>query len=293
MESDTGVHPVATLSPTADAVEPEALVAPPIWEPADLFGNPIPELTIVIPMHREATRIEATVAALAGSPLHRPGVAFVFVDDGSDDATATVAFRAMERHRLGFGRVLVLPRNVGKGAAIAAGMADARGEYLAFLDADLSLDPADVSRAFARLQVTDADAIVGVRIVDERHQPRLRRIASLVFRTMASSIVATGVTDPQCAMKIFRGDVAKDLFGSLATAGYAFDVELLARARRDGVRVLELPIAWEHQEGSKVRPVADGLAMLRELLSIRGHVRRHGRRGQSAARSTTTATASR
>jgi dolichyl-phosphate beta-glucosyltransferase len=239
----------------------------------DRLGHDIPDLTIVIPMFRESARIAKSVALLAASPLNRNGVRFLFVDDGSRDSTPTATFAAIEHYGLNDSTVLCLPENVGKGGALRAGFKAARGRYLAFLDADLSLDPAEVSRAFARMQLSDVDILVGERMVDEREQPKLRRVASRIFRTLAASIVDTGVVDPQCAMKIFRTSVAKDMFASLQTDGYAFDVEILGRAQQAGLRVEELPVAWHHQEGSKVDPLRDGLRMLGELLRIRSALR--------------------
>ncbi len=239
----------------------------------DRLGYDIPDLTIVIPMFRESARIAKSVASLAASPLNREGVRFLFVDDGSRDSTPAATFSAIEHYGLQDATVLCLHENVGKGGALRAGFKAARGRYLAFLDADLSLDPAEVSRAFARMQVTDVDVLAGERIVDEREQPKLRRLASRIFRTLAASIVDTGVVDPQCAMKIFRVSAAKELFARLDTDGYAFDVEILGRARKAGLRVEELPVAWHHQEGSNVDPLRDGLRMLGELRRIRSSLR--------------------
>ena len=243
----------------------------------DLFGHDIPELAIVIPMFRETDRIARTIATLASSTLNRQGVRFLFVDDGSRDGTSVATFQAIRTHGLIDATVLCLPNNVGKGAALRAGFESARGQYVAFLDADLSLDPADVSRAFARLQVSDADILIGERVTDERHQPKFRKLASSAFRVMATSIVDVGVADPQCAMKIFRGAVGRALFADLVTDGYSFDVEILGRANAAGLRVEQMKVAWEHCGGSKVNPVSDGFRMMVELPRIRRVLRREAR----------------
>jgi dolichyl-phosphate beta-glucosyltransferase len=229
----------------------------------------IPDLTLIIPMFRESARIEQTIVTLANSSLNRSGVAFLFVDDGSGDRTAEVAEAAIRTEGLRFAEVKSLPENVGKGGAVKAGMSAARGRYLGYLDADLSLDPADVSRALARIETTGVDLVVGERVVDTSRQPRLRRFASGVFRRLAEGISGVRIADPQCAMKIFRTDVATELFGALTVNGFAFDVEVLARAARKNYQVEEMKIRWQHQPGSKVNPVTDGLRMYAELLRIR------------------------
>jgi dolichyl-phosphate beta-glucosyltransferase len=257
---------------------PYDLTAATITEyPSDVLDDQtaigVPDLTLIIPMFRESARIAETIATLANSSLNRPGIAFLFVDDGSADSTADVAIGAIAAHGLRGGCVKSLPQNVGKGGAVRAGMSAAKGRYLGYLDADLSLDPADVSRALARIETTGAHMVIGERIVDMGRQPKLRKVASGAFRKLASGISGIDLVDPQCAMKIFRSDVAVTLFGALTTDGFAFDVELLARAARHNYQIEEMKIRWQHQPGSKVNPVTDSVRMYRELLRIRRTLR--------------------
>lgn len=229
----------------------------------------VADLTLVIPMFRESKRIEATVATLAASALNRSNIEFLFVDDGSDDQTSEVASAAIEACRLGNARVLPLPSNRGKGGAIQAGVSAASGAHIGFLDADLSLDPAEVARAFSRLQAMKCDGVVGDRKVDPKQQPALRKLASEVFRVLTASLVRTGVRDTQCAMKLFRGPVAHKLFSEMETQGFAFDVELLGRARLAGYRIEQVDVAWTHQEGSSLNPLVESVRMFRSVLAIR------------------------
>jgi dolichyl-phosphate beta-glucosyltransferase len=226
-------------------------------------------LSIVVPMYREANRIGPSIMTLAASPLNRPGIEFVFVDDGSPDDTSSVAATEIEAAGLLGARVLRLCENQGKGGAVRAGMLASSGAVVGFVDADLSLDPVEVDRALAVLTSSGADLVVGHRMVDAKHQPVMRRAASLAFRVVTAAFAPTGVADSQCALKLFHRQHVLSLFGPLRTTGFGFDVEVLVRARRAGLRVAELPIAWTHQDGSKVDPVRDGLAMFREVTRIR------------------------
>lgn len=235
---------------------------------ADAAG-PGTVLSIVVPMYREAERIGRSIMTLASSPLNRPGIEFLFVDDGSPDDTSAVAAAQIEAHGLLGARVLRLAENQGKGGAVRAGMLAASGDVVGFVDADLSLDPIEVDRALAALASSGADLVVGHRMVDVKHQPVMRRVASLAFRVVTAALAPTGVADSQCALKLFRLQHVSSLFGPLRTTGFGFDVEVLVRARRAGLRVTELPIAWTHQDGSKVDPVRDGVAMFREVTRVR------------------------
>lgn len=235
----------------------------------ELVPSSLPRLTLVVPMFDEAARIEGSLQALAEAGLD--AIRLVLVDDGSSDATVAVAQSCIARLGLTDASVLALPANAGKGAAVRAGVLSATTPYVGFVDADLSLDPLEIRRALNRLHLTKGDMVVGERLVDPSVQPRVRRAASVVFRRVTDLLAPTGVRDPQCALKIFRADVATALFGALETDGFAFDVEVLLRARRAGYLVDEMAIRWTHQPGSKVDPVRESLRML-------GQVRRIGRR---------------
>jgi dolichyl-phosphate beta-glucosyltransferase len=229
------------------------------------------DLCLVVPMYNEAKRIGASIKTLAQSALSSDRVGFVFVDDGSTDNTVSAARAAIKEFALPQAQVLVLKANLGKGGAVRAGIltAAASAHYVGYLDADLSLDPSDVAAAFTRMRASDAQALVGDRIVDASHQPKLRRLASLTFRSLAAMAAPTGVRDTQCAMKLFRSSVARSVFEPLQTNGFGFDVEVLVRLRAIGVRVDELPIAWTHTEGSSVNAAAESYRMMRDVLKVR------------------------
>jgi hypothetical protein len=153
--------------------------------------------------------------------------------------------------------------------------AASQARYVGFLDADLSLDPSDVAAAFTRMLHMDCDVLVGDRVVQIEHQPRFRRVASLVFRSIATHLAPTGVRDSQCAMKLFRSSIARPLFESMQTDGFAFDVELLVRARLLKLHVAETPVEWQPQPGSRVNPITDSIRMLREVRAVRHRLLRN------------------
>lgn len=223
-------------------------------------------------MFRESARIISTLEQLNAAGL--ADIRLVLVDDGSSDDTVAVATKCIERLAIADASVVALPRNVGKGGAVRAGMLGATTPFVGFVDADLSLDPVEIRRALTRIQTTHGDVVVGERVVDSSVQPRLRRLASLAFRRLSSALAPTGVRDPQCALKIFRLDLAKEFFNPLLTNGFSFDVEVLLRARLAGATIDEIAIRWTHQPGSKVSPVVDSLRMIGEVRRIAKHLNR-------------------
>ena len=237
----------------------------------EVGGRTKTTFTLIIPMFREADRITRSIMALHEAGLD--GYELLLVDDGSNDETVNVATACLAELGLRHSSVLALHSNLGKGGAVRAGVLNATTPYVGFVDADLSLDPLEIRRALNRLHLTRGDIVVGERVVDPATQPRLRRFASLVFRRLTEFVAPTGVRDPQCALKVFRRDIAVSLFEALDTDGYSFDVEVLLRARAAGYSIDEMAVRWTHQPGSKVRPVRDSLRMMVEVRRIGRTVR--------------------
>jgi len=228
--------------------------------------------TLVIPMFREAPRIARTIRVLAGSALDAPETEFILVDDGSDDDTVAVAEAALAAVPLA-ASIVRLERNLGKGGAVRAGVLAARGRAIAFSDADLSVGVADIVRCFAPIESGRADVACSSRAIEGSvipvRQPRMRELSGRLFNLALRALGLTRMHDTQCGLKVFSRDAALGLFRDLSITGFAFDVELLLRADLLGLRVEEVPVEWRHVEESRVRPLRDGLAMLRDAVRIR------------------------
>jgi dolichyl-phosphate beta-glucosyltransferase len=235
-------------------------------------GSATPARTLVIPMFRESARIAGTIRALAGAPLNRADTEFILVDDGSDDDTIAVAEAALATSGLA-ATILRLQPNRGKGAAVRAGVLAASGQVIAFSDADLSASVDEIERCFAIVESGRADVVFTSRAAPNSRvtvrQSLGRELSGKSFNLVLRALGLTRWRDTQCGLKGFTRDVARQLFARLSIAGFAFDAELLLLADRRGLRIEELPIEWRHVEESRVRPVRDGLAMLRDALRLR------------------------
>ena len=232
--------------------------------------------TLIIPMYREHGRISRSVERLAGSMLDAPDVEMVFVDDGSDDGTFAAVEALCDEHDL---RALIirLPENRGKGAAIAAGVAVARGAAVVFTDADLSTSVADIAACFTTIEAGHVDIVVASRAhaesVIESDGPLRRQLIGRGYNRLLRALGLTSLRDTQCGLKGFRREVAVLLFGDLKVPGFGFDIEVLAKAERHGWRIEELPVQWEYVAQSRVRPVRDSVRMCRDALAVRRAVR--------------------
>lgn len=173
--------------------------------------------------------------------------------------------------------VIGLPSNRGKGVAIRAGVAQAKGEHILFCDADLST-PIEHYRDVRRCLEAGADLVIASRSVAgsriEAQRPFHREWMSRVFNGLSRSLTGVEVTDVLCGFKGFRREAARALFAELRAERFAFDVELLALAQRSGMRLVEIPVTWRHVPDSSVRPLAHSLESLVELVAIARRLRR-------------------
>jgi dolichyl-phosphate beta-glucosyltransferase len=238
-----------------------------------------PSRSLVIPMKDEAARLGDSLHALqaAGFGDGDGDAELVLVDDGSADATPELASRLLEELSLR-GRVVRLPRNVGKGGAIAAGVAVAVGDVIAFVDADLSTPPAVVEQAFELVEAGKADVVVSTRVHPEANLTALpslgRRYGGRAYNILLRVLGLSTLSDTQCGLKAFRSEVARALFADLRCPRFAFDVDVLSRAEHSDITVLELPVEWAHADDSKVHLLRDGSRMVADTLRLRWAWRR-------------------
>jgi dolichyl-phosphate beta-glucosyltransferase len=174
-------------------------------------------------------------------------------------------------------RLLPLGRNRGKGAAVRAGMLAAAGNTRLFTDADGATPIAELKRLEPAL-AGGADVVVGSRVLLDPavavHTRRHRVAAGRLFNWLVARLGLRSVVDSQCGFKLFTAGAAAALFGALETTGFAFDVELLLRAQAAGYRVVEVPVNWADQEGSKVSVLRSGPGMLLRSVWARWRVGR-------------------
>lgn len=227
----------------------------------------LPELSVIVPAFNEAGRLEYSLPALVARVRDRDAELIV-VDDGSTDGTEDVARRFLKD--LPGSSVIRINQNRGKGAAVRAGVERATGQTIAFMDADLATDLDDL--AALEHALLGAHVAIGSRAaagsVTAGGTPP-RAIMGRTFNRLARTVTRLDVRDFQCGFKAFRAPAAKLLFHLSEVDGYAFDVELLALARRIGYRTVELPVHWRAVPGSHIRPLPDSLAMARDVVTLR------------------------
>ncbi len=214
-----------------------------------------PKLSIVLPAFNEAERLPPYLVEIRSTMETRYAGRYevIVVDDGSSDAMPDLLKGiACDWPEM---RVLQHASNLGKGAAIRTGIGAARGELLLFADAD-GATPIDQEEKLCQALSAGADMAVGSRLLEAPdvvcNRGRMRGMIGKMFASIARLVVSVTVRDTQCGFKMFRAEQGKRLFDDSYEMGYLLDLELLALARKYQYQVVEVPIDWNEQPGSRL-----------------------------------------
>lgn len=231
-------------------------------------------VTLMVPVYRTATLAETLVRALPGfrAAAESAGWRFegcIVVDDGSPNGDEIA--EAVSRAKDDGVRLMRLGGNRGKGFAVKTGALAAKGAYVLMSDCDMSA-PLEEFTKLAKAAERDPGAamVCGSRrgLARGGGRPLSRRILSAVFAALAHCAGTGPVRDPQCGFKLFRMEAMRPMFEALRTERFAFDVELIRRARRAGLRVAEVPVRWHGGKRSTLHVISDGARMLFDLVRI-------------------------
>ncbi len=236
-------------------------------------------LSIVIPAYNESTRLGSTLPRILEYLNQYEGDSeLIVVDDGSTDGTAEVARRVLGGSDKVRTSVLSYQSNLGKGRAVRLGLLASRGEVALFSDADLSTPMTEAPKLMEPILRGDCDLALGSRALDRRligvHQPWRREQGGRVFNLVVRLATGLPFWDTQCGFKAFRMSTCRPIIEGATIDRFGFDVELLYVAYRAGLRLKEIPVRWDHNEGSKVDVASDSLKMLAEVMLIRRQARR-------------------
>ena len=237
---------------------------------------PFVDLSVIVPAYNEELRLLPTLerlhAFLSAQPLRYE---ILVVDDGSKDKTCDVVEKAIETipH-------LALVRqspNAGKGAAVRRGMLAARGQIRVMCDADCSMPPEQLPRLLAPIIACKAEISIGSRYAEgaktDVKQPAYRVLWSRLANKVIQRSLVPGIRDTQCGFKAFTAEAARNLFSSATINGWAFDLEILALARRRGFAIEEVGVEWKDDNRSRINPLKDMWKVIREALTIRRNIK--------------------
>ncbi len=234
----------------------------------------LPAFSLIVPALDEADRIGQTLTEAENYlAANSPESEIIVVDDGSADATAEVVRDAFRRAGLIKTRLIQHESNRGKGAAVRAGLLAATRPIGLFSDADLSTPIGEVPKLLEPIARGEVDVAFGSRALNRKligdRQPWRREQGGRVFNLIVRLATGLPFWDTQCGFKAFRLQAFRPILETARSDGFGFDVELLYLAQKAGLRLREIPVRWNHYEGSKVKFVRDSSRMLQEVVALR------------------------
>jgi glycosyltransferase involved in cell wall biosynthesis len=236
-------------------------------------------LSIIIPAYNEAVRLGKTLRTVVDYlRTDWPDSELILVDDGSADDTAAQAQKTFEESGTLRTSVISYKSNLGKGRAVRLGLLAARGTVALFSDADLSTPITETPKLVDPIFNNECDVTFGSRALDRSligvHQSWRREQAGRIFNLAVRLATGLPFWDTQCGFKAFNMTVCRPLVEAATVDRFGFDVELLYLTHRAGLRLREIPVRWDHYEGSKISLGSDSFKMLTEVGLIRQQARR-------------------
>jgi dolichyl-phosphate beta-glucosyltransferase len=233
-----------------------------------------PLLSIIIPAYNEENRLPKALIQIRDFIQQQTYQAeIIVVENGSADRTFEVAQE--------FGRNCPQCQIVhldarGKGLAVREGMLRARGQFRFMCDADLSMPVFEINR-FLPPQLENGEIVIASREAPgsvRYGEPAYRHWGGRGINLLIRWLALPRLQDTQCGFKMFRADIAEDIFSYQTFPGISFDPEVLYIARLRGYQIRELPIPWYFSDESRIHLFRDTLALIQDLLTIRRNARR-------------------
>ncbi|MEY2557530.1 MAG: hypothetical protein QOE34_955 [Verrucomicrobiota bacterium] len=234
----------------------------------------LPPFSLVIPAFNEAARIGQSLRdALGYLEATSPESELIVVNDGSTDGTSEIVREVFAAPGPIVTRLIEHSPNRGKGAAVRDGLLAATKPIGLFSDADFSTPIDETPKLILPIAAGELDVAFGSRALDRsligRRQPWRREQGGRVFNLIVRAATGLPFWDTQCGFKAFRLEVFRPILERAQTEGFGFDVELLYLARQANLRMREIPVRWNHYDGSKMRLVHDTARMLQEIVALR------------------------
>lgn len=232
------------------------------------------DLSIVIPAFEEQARLGNSLPKiLSYIESNSLSAELIVVDDGSGDDTAQTARDACAEFPAIKTDVVRYEKNRGKGYAVKTGLLASSGDIALFSDADLSTPISELPKLVEPIRRDEFDVTFGSRELDksliDTHQSWRREQGGRIFNFVVRSLTGLPFLDTQCGFKAFNMKKFRPLLPLMRIERFGFDIEFLYVAFHKGLRLKEIPVVWNHCEGTKVEMWRDSRRTLDEVRQIR------------------------
>ena len=236
------------------------------------MGKKVEKVSIIMPMYNEPRikenlkEVIITLDKIIRKDL-KMEYEIILVDDGSNDNSRSKAEEIKNKRLI----ITGYKNNIGKGNALKYGFGKVSNDskYVAFMDSGMELHPEQLKRFIEKITETKADVVIGSKRMKGAivHYPLTRRIMSMIYQLMVKILFGLKVKDTQVGMKLFKKEVLDKVFPKIIVKRYAFDIELLVNANKEGKRIIEIPIRLDYKFDTRIgiKPIKD---MIIDTLAI-------------------------
>jgi len=217
--------------------------------------SPVPvsraRLSVVMPIYDERATVRAAVERVLALPLE---IEMICVDDASDDGSMEILRELEGEH--GELRVIQQPHNMGKGAALRGGIAEASGDFVLIQDADLEYDPNDYGQLLAPLLTGKADVVYGSRFMGGAPHRVLyfwHSVGNRLLTLLSNCLTNINLTDMETCYKVFRREVIQSI--PIEENRFGFEPEITVKVARRNLRIYEVGVSYfgrTYEEGKKI-----------------------------------------
>jgi dolichyl-phosphate beta-glucosyltransferase len=230
------------------------------------------KISIIIPAYNEEQRLKNTVLNI-NDYFNNQSFEIIVVNDGSSDNTLGL-IKKLQDTLINL-KFISYHTNQGKGYAVKKGIKEASGEYILFLDADNSTPIEEFKKLKQEIE-KGIDIAIGSRYLPNSNvkikQSLLRIIIGRLGNLLIQSLLVKNIKDTQCGFKLFRHQVAKDIFHRQKIKGWGFDMEILAIAQILDYKIKEVAVTWLNSDDSRINPLQDAWKTFKELLKIKSNI---------------------
>lgn len=223
------------------------------------------KLSVVIPVYNEKATIMEVLERVRRADLRKE---IIVVDDGSTDGTRDILQALPPSVDL---KIILLPGNLGKGAALRTGFAAVSGDIVVIQDADLEYDPAEYGNLIQPILANKADVVFGSRFLGGPHRVLLfwHSVGNWILTTLSNMLTDLNLTDMETCYKVFRAEILKKII--LRENRFGFEPEFTAKVSKARCRIYEVPISYSGRDYSEGKKIGwkDGVAAIYFIFKYR------------------------